>query len=72
MLERDSRIVDPVFHSVLTSQLVNESATRPSNVNEDGEILYRVKVHPASSMLYICPVGVRKTIQTDPPERCTY
>ncbi len=63
---------DPVIQSFLSSQLANENAKRPANVNKDGEILYRVRVHSASSMLYICPVGVRKTIQTAPPERFTY
>ena len=32
---------------------------RPANVNEHGEVLYRVKPNPDARMLYYCPVGDR-------------
>ena len=32
---------------------------RPANVNEHGEMLYRVKPNPDARMLYYCPVGDR-------------
>ena len=32
---------------------------RPANVNEHGEVLYRVKPNPDARMMYFCPAGDR-------------
>jgi hypothetical protein len=32
---------------------------RPANVNEHGEMLYRVKPNPDARMLYFCPLSDR-------------
>jgi len=41
------------------SASLEEGVFRPANVNEHGEILYRVKVNLDSCMLYACPIGDR-------------
>jgi hypothetical protein len=37
----------------------NSGQKRPANVNEHGEMLYRVKPNPDARMLYYCPVSDR-------------
>ena len=32
---------------------------RPANVNEHGEVLYRVKPNPDARMMYFCPLSDR-------------
>lgn len=49
----------PEVNGESASLEVKEGRKRPANVNEHGEMLYRVKPNPDARMLYICPLRDR-------------
>ena len=50
---------DPEVNIESASLEASMGSKRPANVNEHGEMLYRVKPNPDARMLYYCPVSDR-------------
>lgn len=52
---------DPEVNGESASLEANAGKKRSANVNEYGEMLFRVKLNLDASMLYICPLADRRS-----------